>query len=98
MLRIDFLLPGKQGFEYYEHFKFRFPNGRFELIGWERRIKYVKKNRDDVLISFSYTYKNAVYDKRTYPSKLKEKKFHFKGFKTFRDIVPGQFVLNFDKL
>ena len=98
VLTVKFILPYKPGYVYDDRFGFKFQNGRFELVGWERRIKYVKKNRDDVLISCSYTYKNAVYDKRTYPSKLKEKKFHFKGFKTFRDIVPGQFVLNFDKL
>ena len=98
VLRIDFLLPGKQGFEYYEHFKFRFQNGRFELVGWERRKRDVKKEWVAEFTSVSYTYKKAVYEDRTKKSETRQKNFDFKRFKTFSDIVPGQFVLNYDKL
>ena len=98
VLRIDFLLPGKQGFEYYEHFKFRFQNGRFELIGWDREVckKGSKWPREVTSVNFST--QTIIYEDRTKKSETRQKNFDFKRFKTFSDIVPGQFVLNYDKL
>jgi hypothetical protein len=97
-LTVKFLLPCKPGYEYDDRFGFQFQNGRFELVGWERRKRDVKKEWVAEFTSVSYTYKKAVYEDRTKKSETRQKNFDFKRFKTFSDIVPGQFVLNYDKL
>ena len=97
-LRIDFLLPGKQGFEYYEHFKFRFQNGRFELIGWDREVckKGSKWPREVTSVNFST--QTVIYEDRTKKSETRQKHFDYGRLKTLGTVVPGEFSMNYDKL
>ena len=98
VLRIDFLLPGKQGFEYYEHFKFRFQNGRFELIGWDREVckKGSKWPREVTSVNFST--QTIIYEDRTKKSEMRQKHFDYGRLKTLGTVVPGEFSMNYDKL
>ena len=98
VLRIDFLLPGKQGFEYYEHFKFRFQNGRFELIGWDREVckKGSKWPREVTSVNFST--QTVIYEDRTKKSETRQKHFDYGRLKSLGEVVPGEFSMNYDKL
>ena len=97
-LTVKFLLPCKPGYEYDDRFGFQFQNGRFELIGWDREVckKGSKWPREVTSVNFST--QTVIYEDRTKKSETRQKNFDFKRFKTFSDIVPGQFVLNYDKL
>ena len=98
VLRIDFLLPGKQGFEYYEHFKFRFQNGRFELIGWDREVCKKESKWPREVTSVNFSTQTIIYEDRTKKSETRQKHFDYGRLKTLGTVVPGEFSMNYDKL
>ena len=98
VLRINFLLPGSHAYDNDDCFIFRFQNKRFELIGWERKLRSKKNDRVNEVTSVNFSTQTVIYEDRTKKSETRQKHFDYGRLKTLGNVVPGQFVLNYDKL
>ena len=97
-LRFNFLLPGSHAYDNDDCFIFRFQNKRFELIGWERKLRSKKNDRVNEVTSVNFSTQTVIYEDRTKKSETRQKHFDYGRLKTLGNVVPGQFVLNYDKL
>ena len=98
VLHVDFLLPGSHGNEYDDSFVFRFQNKRFELIGWERKLRGKKDDRVEEVTSVNFSTKTVIYEGHRKNSERRTKRFDYGRLKTLSNVVPGKFSLSYDKL
>ena len=97
-LRFNFLLPGSHAYDNDDSFIFRFQNKRFELIGWERKLRGKKDDRVEEVTSVNFSTKTVIYEDRTKKSETRQKHFDYGRLKTLGTVVPGKFSLSYDKL
>lgn len=97
-LRFNFLLPGSHAYDNDDSFIFRFQNKRFELIGWERKLRSKKNDRVNEVTSVNFSTKTVIYEDRTKKSETRQKCFDYGRLKTLGNVVPGKFSLSYNKL
>ena len=97
-LRFNFLLPGSHAYDNDDSFIFRFQNKRFELIGWERKLRSKKNDRVNEVTSVNFSTQTVIYEDRTKKSETRQKHFDYGRLKTLGEVVPGEFSMNYDKL
>jgi len=97
-LRFNFLLPGSHAYDNDDSFIFRFQNKRFELIGWERKLRSKKNDRVNEVTSVNFSTQTVIYEDRTKKSETRQKHFDYGRLKTLGNVVPGKFSLSYDKL
>ena len=97
-LRFNFLLPGSHAYDNDDSFIFRFQNKRFELIGWERKLRSKKNDRVNEVTSVNFSTQTVIYEDRTKKSETLQKHFDYGRLKTLGNVVPGKFSLSYDKL
>ena len=97
-LRFKFFLPGSHAYDNDDSFIFRFQNGRFELIGWQREHVDNVKNKVREATSVNFSTKTVIYEDRTKKSETRQKRFDYGRLKTLGNVVPGKFSLSYDKL
>jgi len=97
-LRFNFLLPGSHAYDNDDSFIFRFQNKRFELIGWERKLRSKKNDRVNEITSVNFSTQTVIYEDRTKKSETRQKHFDYGRLKTLGNVVPGKFSLSYDKL
>mgnify|MGYP000179544322 FL=1 len=97
-LRFNFLLPGSHAYDNDDSFIFRFQNKRFELIGWERKLRSKKNDRVNEVTSVNFSTQTVIYEDRTKKSETRQKHFDYGRLKSLGEVVPGEFSMNYDKL
>ena len=97
-LRFNFLLSGSHAYDNDDSFIFRFQNKRFELIGWERKLRSKKNDRVNEVTSVNFSTQTVIYEDRTKKSETRQKHFDYGRLKTLGNVVPGKFSLSYDKL
>ena len=76
-LRFNFLLPGSHAYDNDDSFIFRFQNKRFELIGWERKLRSKKNDRVNEVTSVNFSTQTVIYEDRTKKSETRQKHFDY---------------------
>ena len=97
-LRFNFLLSGSHAYDNDDSFIFRFQNKRFELIGWERKLRSKKNDRVNEVTSVNFSTQTVIYEDRTKKSETRQKHFDYGCLKALGNVVPGKFSLSYDKL
>ena len=97
-LRFNFLLSGSHAYDNDDSFIFRFQNKRFELIGWERKLRSKKNDRVNEVTSVNFSTQTVIYEDRTKKSETRQKHFDYGRLKSLGEVVPGEFSMNYDKL
>ena len=97
-LHFNFLLPFSPAFDDKDSFIFRFQNGRFELIGWQREHVDNAKDKVREATSVNFSTKTIIAEDRTKKSETRKKVFSYGRLKSFDEVTPGEFQMSYDDL